>query len=78
MAKKAGMTLKDIENRVDVAGHKGPHPEAYHREVFNRLKDATKGLSGELYSQAFRVELAKIRTEATMPGSTLNQLLRRD
>jgi len=25
--KKAGMELKDPENIVDVAGHKGPHPQ---------------------------------------------------
>lgn len=29
MAQKAGMKLSDIENKVRVPGHQGPHPEAY-------------------------------------------------
>lgn len=75
MAKRAGMTLDDAANKV-VPGHRGPHPEAYHKEVFNRLSYATEGLSGDAYSAAFRAELTAIRTEASTLGSTLNQLLR--
>ncbi|WP_223641274.1 AHH domain-containing protein [Corallococcus sp. EGB] len=38
---KAGMSLDDPANKVRVPGHKGPHPEAYHRRVFTTLRDAT-------------------------------------
>jgi hypothetical protein len=69
------MTLEDAANKVEVPGHKGPHPEAYHQEVFDRLRDATKGLSGDAYSMAFRKELGTIRAEASTPGTTLNKLL---
>ena len=78
MAKKAGMTLDDVANRVRVPGHRGPHPQAYHQEVFQRLKRATEGLSGDAYSRAFREQLAKIRAEAATPGSRLNQLITKD
>ncbi|RKH41362.1 hypothetical protein D7Y23_33225, partial [Corallococcus sp. AB050B] len=38
---RAGMSLDDPANKVSIAGHKGPHPEAYHREVLKRLLRAT-------------------------------------
>ncbi|MGE6757249.1 AHH domain-containing protein [Corallococcus interemptor] len=38
---KAGMSLDDPANKVRVPGHKGPHPEAYHRKVFAVLDRAT-------------------------------------
>ncbi|QRN93001.1 AHH domain-containing protein [Archangium violaceum] len=34
---KAGMSMEDPANKVPVPSHKGPHPEAYHQEVFRRL-----------------------------------------
>ncbi len=77
MAKKAGMTLEDAENRVRVPGHGGPHPRAYHEEVFKRLDNATKGLRGDAYSQAFHEELGRIRSDAANPGSRLNKLITR-
>ena len=75
MAKKAGMTLEDAANRVQIPGHRGPHPHAYHQEVFRRLDEVTRRLSGDAYTRAFRGELERIRTEAATPGSTLNRLL---
>ena len=72
MAAKAGMTLEDAANRVRVDGHAGPHPEAYHAEVLDRLSNATEGLQGDAYSRAFREALAKIRTDVGTPGSLLN------
>ncbi|WP_437605689.1 RHS repeat-associated core domain-containing protein [Sorangium sp. So ce834] len=75
MAKRAGMTLDDAANRVRIPGHRGPHPEAYHQEVFNRLRRATRGLQGDAYSNAFRAELDAIRIEAATAGSGLNRLL---
>jgi len=75
MAKEAGMTLDDAANRVRVPGHKGPHPQAYHEEVYRRLERATKGLSGDAYKTAFREALEELRAEAATPGTRLNQLL---
>jgi hypothetical protein len=75
MARRAGMTLDDAENRVRIPGHEGPHPEDYHRQVFDRLLRATEGLSGDAYSAALRAELERIRAEAATPGSPLNRLI---
>jgi hypothetical protein len=75
MFKKAGMTLEDAENMVKVPGHHGPHPEAYHQAVLDRLQDATDGLSGDAYTTAFRAELARLRAEAATQGTKLNNLL---
>jgi hypothetical protein len=78
MAEKAGMTLEDVANKVRLPGHKGPHPEAYHQAVYDRLQNITKGLRGEEYSKAFRFELDKIAEEILTPGSRLNILLTGD
>ncbi|HEY6124690.1 MAG TPA: AHH domain-containing protein, partial [Steroidobacteraceae bacterium] len=75
MAKKAGMTLDDLANKVDVPGHRGPHPQSYHQAVFDRLTGATRGLSGDAYSSAFRAELAAIGRDASTAGHALNKLL---
>lgn len=75
MAKRAGMTLDDAANKVAIPGHRGPHPQAYHEAVFDRLRTATRGLEGDAYSGAFRRELDAIRTEAATSGSPLNRLL---
>jgi RHS repeat-associated protein len=73
--KKAGMTMEDVLNKVQVAGHAGPHPEAYHQAVFDRLVKATEGLSGEAYTKAFQAELTAIGQEAKTSGTLLNQLI---
>ncbi|MBP9207809.1 MAG: AHH domain-containing protein, partial [Kofleriaceae bacterium] len=75
MAQRAGMTLDDAENRVRIPGHRGPHPQAYHEAIFERLRTATSGLQGAAFSSAFRAELAAIRAEAATAGSALNRLL---
>lgn len=73
--KKAGMTLEDAANKIRVPGHHGPHPEAYHQEVFRRLTEATKGLDGPAYKKALIRELDKIATEAQTVGSRINKLV---
>ncbi len=35
---RAGMRLKDTENVVPIDGHRGPHPQAYHALVHDRLR----------------------------------------
>ena len=39
---QVGMDLEHPANRIFVIGHKGPHPEAYHREVYARLEDVDR------------------------------------
>ena len=36
---RAGVKLSDKANKVRVPGHFGPHPEAYHQIVFDRLSE---------------------------------------
>ncbi|RKI69795.1 hypothetical protein D7X55_10880 [Corallococcus sp. AB049A] len=74
--KRADMELNDPENIVEVAGHRGPHPRAYHEQVLQELSAAmetcrTVVQCREVLTNALRV-LAK---EASTPGTPLNQLL---
>jgi hypothetical protein len=72
---KAGMNLDDALYKVRVPGHAGPHPEAYHRAVYDRLINATDGLSGGAYKSALQRELQAVGQEAATSGSMLNNLL---
>lgn len=74
---KAGMTLEDGLNKVYILNHRGPHPEAYHQAVYDRLVSATNGLSGYAYKNAIESELGVIGREASTPGTLLNRLLTR-
>lgn len=69
------MNLDDALNKVSVPGHKGPHPEAYHQEIFDRLTSATNGLNGTAYNDALQTELNAIAKELQTPGSVLNSLV---
>ena len=69
------MTLEDAANKVRIAGHYGPHPEAYHQLIFDRLTNATNGLSGPAYRDALLKELQAIAREAQKVGSVVNRLL---
>lgn len=75
---KAGIKMNHPENLVAVKGHKGPHPKAYHEEVYRRLLNATKGLRGgtSKYKTAFLDELRAIKSEVSTPGTFLNRLVR--
>jgi hypothetical protein len=77
MFERAGMSMNDPANIVPVAGHRGPHPEAYHRAVYDRLNTATQGLTAEEYSAAFRSELIAIGAEVATPGTPLNRMVAR-
>ncbi len=73
---KAGMTLDDVENIVPIRGHKGPHPEQYHRIVFRRLDDATLGCRGITECQAvLKSALERLAREIKTPGTELNLLV---
>jgi hypothetical protein len=72
---RVGMTLRDVENRVRIPKHKGPHPEEYHREIFRRLSDAILDKTGDSARSAMKDELQRISAEAIKPGTKLNRLL---
>jgi RHS repeat-associated protein len=75
---KAGLDInKGAENLVNVLNHKGPHPEAYHQLVFDRLTSATQGLKANTaaYKTAVTNTLQTIGKEAQTVGSTVNKLL---
>jgi hypothetical protein len=72
---RAGMSLEDPANRVYLLNHQGPHPEAYHREVYRRLEDSL----GTCHAQAdcrnrLIEELDRIAADICKPGSRLNTL----
>ncbi|WP_224249640.1 AHH domain-containing protein [Hyalangium gracile] len=73
---KAGLRLKDLENVVPIPGHKGPHPERYHRLVYTRLDDATRGCRSiaECRARLTRA-LDRLAQEIAAPGTELNQLV---
>ncbi len=75
---KAGMSLDAVENLVYLAGHKGPHPEAYHEEVYRRL-EAALGRCQTVEQCRVRMlrELKSIADEVCTPGSRLYRLLTR-
>ncbi|MCY1074187.1 AHH domain-containing protein [Archangium sp. miwbw1] len=75
---RAGMSLDDPANIIYLRDHKGPHPEAYHREVFKRLNDELRGCRPQANCRDRLVdELDKIAGEVCTPGSTLNRLATR-
>ncbi|RYZ16316.1 MAG: hypothetical protein EOO70_04715, partial [Myxococcaceae bacterium] len=74
--KKAGMELKDPENVVEVSGHRGPHPEEYHRIVYKRLYEATEECrTVTTCREALENILMKLASEVSTPGTRLNLLV---
>lgn len=78
--KKAGMSIQnDPANQVRIRGHEGPHPEAYHREVFRRIDEAMVGCRGMTQCrEALIQELGKLSKELLTPGSMLRRLVTKD
>ncbi|MFL5350786.1 MAG: AHH domain-containing protein [Hyalangium sp.] len=75
---RAGLSLDDPANKVRVKGHKGPHPEEYHREVYRRLNDAVEGCSNmRQCREALTAELKKLAQEIATEGTYLNKLVTR-
>ena len=62
--------LNDPLNKIDVPGHKGPHPQDMHQEIFDRLSAAS-----DRGKDTFIKEIEKLRVEAITPGSWLNDIL---
>lgn len=75
----ADMSFDDPANLVEVEGHVGPHPEAYHQEVIKTLRDALRGLKAHTpeYREALRRTLKELGRRCATPGTRLNLLLRR-
>jgi hypothetical protein len=78
--RKAGMSIKDDPaNQVRIRGHEGPHPEAYHREVFSRIDEAMKGCRGmNQCREALTQELESLSKELLTPGSVFRRLVTKD
>jgi len=75
---KAGMSMEDDLNKVPIPGHKGPHPEQYHTEVFRRLGKAVKRCeTTEQCRAALTRELKRLTMELKEAGSKLNKLVTR-
>jgi hypothetical protein len=70
---QAGMSLNDPANKVRVRGHVGPHPQEYHEEVLDRLRDGMKGSrSMQQCREALTAELRRLAKELATEGTHLN------
>jgi hypothetical protein len=78
--RKAGMSLKsDPANLIRIRGHQGPHPQSYHQEVFDRVRDVTnRCTTAASCRQLLTRELRRIAQELSTPGSRLRRLLTED
>ncbi|RYZ16702.1 MAG: hypothetical protein EOO70_03825, partial [Myxococcaceae bacterium] len=73
---RAGMSLDDEINTVRVSGHKGPHPEAYHKAVYVRLRDALGRCRTILKCrEALVEELQSLGQEISTQDTPLNLLV---
>jgi hypothetical protein len=73
---RAGMSLDDPANKVRVKGHKGPHPEEYHQEVFDRLSEAMQGCRNvQQCGEALTRALQRLGRLISTPGTRLNKLV---
>jgi hypothetical protein len=74
--RKAGMRLEASENLVYLKGHKGPHPEAYHEEVYKALSAAIRDCSPASHCRSKLVEaLGELAEEVCTSGSRLHRLV---
>jgi hypothetical protein len=73
---KAGMSMNDPANKVQLIGHKGPHPEAYHDAVYRRLSRATERCPNKRECElALRKALQELAAELARKESDLYKLL---
>jgi HNH/ENDO VII superfamily nuclease len=72
----AGMSLDAAENLVYLKGHKGPHPEEYHKEVYRRLKTVVAQCRArEQCRDILARTLRALADEVCTPGSELHRLV---
>jgi hypothetical protein len=75
---KAGISLDAAENLVYLKGHKGPHPEEYHSEVYQRLEAALRNCQTVAQCRSNLVRaLSKLADEVCTPGASLHQWVTR-
>jgi hypothetical protein len=73
---EAGMSMEDPANTVFLRGHYGPHPEEYHRAIFERLRLAMRSCrSTESCQRLLKAELRRIADDICTPGTLLNRLI---
>lgn len=72
---KAGVSMNSWKNKTIVLGHGGPHPETYHRAIYDRLVNATAGKTGDEYAAAFTRQLHILQVEIATPGTKLNEMV---
>ena len=73
---RAGLRLDAAENLVYLKGHKGPHPEEYHAEVYQRLVEALGECRTVAECRSRLVQaLKELADEVCIPGSPLHQLV---
>jgi filamentous hemagglutinin len=75
----AGLDMDGADNKVYVPGHKGPHPDAYHQHVFDKLSEATDNIDPikdkQKYQDAVKSALSNIATDAQSGGTNVNSWL---
>jgi hypothetical protein len=72
---KAGMDLNDAANLVYLKAHKGPHPEAYHQEIYRALLNAVARCRSRLECRSHLVTaLQSLARDVCTPGTRLHQL----
>jgi len=71
---KAHVGLESGWNKVYLRGHYGPHPEAYHKRIFERLAKAVRGKRPHTnaYTQAVQRELRKLGRDLLGDVTKLN------
>jgi len=74
---RAGLNIsKAKENIVKVINHQGPHPDEYHKYIYNRLVKATsKAKNDEEFRALFIKELKRLGKECQRVGSRLNKMI---
>ncbi|WPB76427.1 AHH domain-containing protein [Archangium violaceum] len=72
----AGMSLDAAENLVYLKGHKGPHPEAYHEAVFEKLNSELRdcGTISRCKGKLLQA-LGRLAEDVCTPGSRLHRLV---
>jgi len=73
---KAGLGMDVAENLVYLKGHRGPHSEAYHTEVYRRLEEALGDCGSAAQCKGYlTAELKNLAKDVCTSGSRLNRLL---
>ncbi|NPD22645.1 AHH domain-containing protein [Corallococcus exiguus] len=76
--RRAGMSLDDPANQVDVPGHRGPHPREYHERVHGALELATESCETIAQCRESLTRTLRILAEEILQkGSPLNKLVTR-